>query len=195
MSTKKALIDAYLEREYGRGGIAPRGANKQIADVFGVTPEYVRQRRSVLKITVSMDTIFKLRIAERVKEQYPEGLPRGLTLIDLAAEQQTSPDTLHRVLKAIGYRIVFLNEEHGNRSRYAKGCRCFECVAANVAVINERRSRMVPEDAPKHGTQNAFVNYRCRCRACKDAQNEYTRPYKQAWAKRQRDKKLAEAAT
>lgn len=52
---------------------------------------------------------------------------------------------------------------HGTRLSHALGCRCVPCRA------------VVP-----HGTENGYVNYKCRCPWCKRAHAVYIRAYRDA---------------
>lgn len=71
---------------------------------------------------------------------------------------------------------------HGDRIRYASGCRCEACrLAASAHGHANRRDKGIPPKLPpRHGTISGYQKLRCRCRACGDAWNAYMRDYRLA---------------
>jgi hypothetical protein len=80
--------------------------------------------------------------------------------------------------------------QHGTRSRYRRGCRCNGCVEASRAyerAQNLKRRLARPErqkpikDRPPprprpvaaHGTRSMYVNSKCRCMECFEANRDY----------------------
>lgn len=74
---------------------------------------------------------------------------------------------------------------HG-ASGYAAGCRCGTCTAAmtrrSERTQRRRQQRVASGELQvPHGTNNGYVNYRCRCDSCKAAASEYQREYRLSW--------------
>lgn len=67
--------------------------------------------------------------------------------------------------------------EHG-RSAYSRGCRCDVCVEAVRAYRAERIAAFQAGelDVP-HGESSTYVNFRCRCVPCKEANSVARRAY------------------
>ncbi|MFE9448361.1 hypothetical protein [Streptomyces sp. NPDC006739] len=87
------------------------------------------------------------------------------------------------------------NHGHGHPARYAQGCRCPECRAANADRCRGLQERRVadPEAADRagHGNASTYQNYGCRCRPCTEANSAKSLAYKQA----QRAKRASVPAT
>lgn len=56
----------------------------------------------------------------------------------------------------------------GTRTEYVAGCRCAACTLANTIYMQQwkRDREPLPPDDPRHGTQNGYGNYDCRCDRC-----------------------------
>jgi len=71
---------------------------------------------------------------------------------------------------------------HGHPSKYAQGCRCTECRAANAERqrVQQRRRVGDPEAADRagHGNASTYQNYGCRCRPCTEANTAKSLAYK-----------------
>ena len=67
---------------------------------------------------------------------------------------------------------------HGTISTYQSGCRCAECRAANTSYGKSLRHSGRPVPTHLHGTFNAYLNYACRCDACRTAQRDHQRRYR-----------------
>ncbi|MDX2841445.1 hypothetical protein PV377_21135 [Streptomyces ipomoeae] len=82
---------------------------------------------------------------------------------------------------------------HGHPTRYAQGCRCTECRAANAERqrVQQRRRIGDPEAADRagHGNASTYQNYGCRCRPCTEANTAKSLAYK---ARRRERAALAE---
>lgn len=70
------------------------------------------------------------------------------------------------------------------------GCVCQSCAAGYLAFVRAKRmERTAQREAGavqvKHGTQNAYLNYGCRCDDCKEAQREASK--KQAARRKARE--------
>lgn len=67
--------------------------------------------------------------------------------------------------------------QHGERGCYTNhGCRRPECREANRVYLKEQRERrkregLAPDD-PRHGSDNGYVNWGCRCDPCGLAHSE-----------------------
>jgi hypothetical protein len=73
--------------------------------------------------------------------------------------------------------------DHGTHTRFGQGCRCGDCRDAHNAYARERyaaRAAAQGRDVqprpgwgrqPEHGTRSRYVRYRCRCDACRRANN------------------------
>src|SRR3546814_284932 len=63
--------------------------------------------------------------------------------------------------------------DHGHPSKYAQGCRCTDCRAANATRCTKQRRRRAanPEAADRagHGKKSTYANYACRCEPCTKA--------------------------
>jgi hypothetical protein len=64
---------------------------------------------------------------------------------------------------------------HGTVTGYRYGCRCADCGAANTAEARAgraRRAAALGTSSPQlvHGKKSTYVNHRCRCQECVDAQ-------------------------
>ncbi len=74
--------------------------------------------------------------------------------------------------------------DHGHPTRYAQGCRCTKCRAANAERCRGQQERRVadPEAADRagHGNASTYQNYGCRCRPCTDANSAKSAAYKAA---------------
>lgn len=71
---------------------------------------------------------------------------------------------------------------HGTVSAY-RYCHCVECKEAKRVAAAEYRDRKRPlrrsyVKGIKHGTRSTYVHYRCRCRACREAQSSHFRKYR-----------------
>lgn len=87
--------------------------------------------------------------------------------------------------------------EHGTRSRYTHGCRCDECRKANAEYqrrITRARRDKAERDADGHvigkpysGT--TYVNWMCRCDICTALNSLECRPRREAYRKRQAEKR------
>ncbi|MFI2426554.1 hypothetical protein ACH5A7_21070 [Streptomyces sp. NPDC018955] len=68
---------------------------------------------------------------------------------------------------------------HGRASTYKSGCRCTECREANrvyQAASNKRRAAdPALADRAGHGRASTYINYACRCDACKAANSQRLR--------------------
>lgn len=73
---------------------------------------------------------------------------------------------------------------HGHPSRYAQGCRCTKCRAANAERCRgqQRRRTADPNGADRagHGKASTYQNYGCRCRPCTEANSAKSVAYKAA---------------
>lgn len=69
---------------------------------------------------------------------------------------------------------------HGRLSSYNSGCRCDDCREAVADYQATRISRAVvpPPGDPRHGRYSTYINYRCRCSLCTQANTAYCRGYK-----------------
>jgi hypothetical protein len=69
--------------------------------------------------------------------------------------------------------VTSTERPHGQPNTYKNGCRCAECREANrvyQAAANKRRSAdPALADAAGHGRPSTYINYRCRCDACRVA--------------------------
>lgn len=68
---------------------------------------------------------------------------------------------------------------HGTCARYERGCRCPACKAAKSERGAADRARrmaigLAPDD-PRHGTENAYNNWGCRCAVCVEGMAELRR--------------------
>jgi hypothetical protein len=63
---------------------------------------------------------------------------------------------------------------HGTSRKYRAGCRCKACRAWQAQRVAAQRARRSP-DAPElvHGSRSTFLNHRCRCGPCTEAQRAY----------------------
>lgn len=72
--------------------------------------------------------------------------------------------------------------DHGHPTRYAQGCRCTKCRAANAERCRgqQRRRMSDPEAADRagHGEASTYQNYGCRCRPCTEANSAKSVAYK-----------------
>lgn len=66
--------------------------------------------------------------------------------------------------------------DHGHPAKYAQGCRCDACRAANTARCARGRADSAADptraDRAGHGKASTYANHRCRCGACKAANTE-----------------------
>lgn len=65
-----------------------------------------------------------------------------------------------------------MSRTHGLPATYNCGCRCDECSYANRMRQARRRQRVAETgdiSPAQHGTENAYVNYSCRCEPCRAA--------------------------
>lgn len=62
--------------------------------------------------------------------------------------------------------------QHGSVYAYEHGCRCEKCLAGHARRHLRQRAARNPEDAPKHGTVYAYIEYNCRCEECRAANTE-----------------------
>lgn len=73
---------------------------------------------------------------------------------------------------------------HGHPGRYAQGCRCNDCTAANTERCRNQQQRRVADptaaDRAGHGNASTYQNYGCRCRPCTEANSAKSAAYKQA---------------
>lgn len=78
---------------------------------------------------------------------------------------------------------------HGLGGYTNHACRCDTCrlalrayranrVAARRAERITVNGRLFAVNAFRHGEDNTYVNWACRCHACTDAHNEYQRAYR-----------------
>ncbi|NUS83716.1 MAG: hypothetical protein HOY75_13460 [Streptomyces sp.] len=110
------------------------------------------------------------------------------------AARATSPADCTELLAMLGLLTVparprkqgrpTKDHPHGTDGRYAKGCRCDQCRAANTRRIREQRERRKadPERADRagHGKAATYQNYGCRCRPCTEANSARSVAYKTA---------------
>lgn len=119
--------------------------------------------------------------ARRRDKESPAGSAQGLS----DASQAVVPPRV---------RVCPENHAHGATGSCYRNhsCRCDECRAANSErrkklLLAQGSTRTTPpkkrtawtpeplaEDDPRHGTRNAYLNYRCRCQACTEANRVYT---------------------
>jgi hypothetical protein len=69
----------------------------------------------------------------------------------------------------------------GSPSGYKRGCRCGACRKAHAeATAAQKRERVTRAAADPslipHGTQSGYINWLCRCPACKDANRALRNP-------------------
>lgn len=103
--------------------------------------------------------------AERAPALVTEGMLAGSEL--LVREWHA---VLERTLRVDAKGVA----QHGTMSMYNRrpvGCRCEECRAESRADGRRRLAARVaaglPVGDPRHGTQNGYNNWRCRCVECK----------------------------
>lgn len=125
------------------------------------------------RLGLSRQRVYKISPAEnsRPKRQVLIELARGLLAAGLSIPVAAAAIGCSRnTLWAWGLRAIPQERKprHGTATEYNAGCRCKECRAANTRRVSERKSRLNPAYAP-HGTASGYVNWNCRCDACKDA--------------------------
>jgi hypothetical protein len=62
--------------------------------------------------------------------------------------------------------------QHGTRYAYNRRenpCRCEECTEANRIYLRDRKANIPAIPPTVHGSENGYVQFRCRCEACKIA--------------------------
>lgn len=67
-----------------------------------------------------------------------------------------------------------VKEEHGMSGYSNRGCRCEICKQA-IRDYRDSRKGSLPDDDPRHGTQNGYINFGCRCDKCRQAVVDYQR--------------------
>jgi hypothetical protein len=63
-----------------------------------------------------------------------------------------------------------VSTRHGTRYAYNRGCRCDDCRKASTehGIVFRSKSFLMEGDE-RHGTENGYVNYSCRCDKCSDS--------------------------
>jgi hypothetical protein len=62
--------------------------------------------------------------------------------------------------------VANLDDIHGTRSAYTRGCRCDDCKAAQTVYRKASRARGPLKDTV-HGKVHTYVNLGCRCDECR----------------------------
>ena len=144
---------------------------KQIGDRYGITRQRVGQLLSPLNLGHG--------------QRQARSIVREQNLRAAFARLEGGESTLKQEATALGYssgeslRSAFYEAglhflqgtpppEHGTIARYRSrkhACRCAECRRANCV----HQARLKGTEPPNHGTYSGYINYGCRCQACKEA--------------------------
>jgi Sigma-70, region 4 len=160
---------------------------QRLRDVDRLTLAEIGERYGISKQRVGQligkqgDSVERERL-EQFQQQRLETIERVVAGEISAAEgAEISGITLRTFLNysldTFGIKLTKESPEHGTPYRYNRGCRCDDCRAARREYRRQWRATASP---PKHGTQNAYCNYACRCPKCK-------RWAKRHYAERRRD--------
>jgi hypothetical protein len=60
----------------------------------------------------------------------------------------------------------------GRRGNVKAGCQCRGCRDRRQTVRDQQRAKRaagLPDEDPRHGTYNGYVNFYCRCPRCSEA--------------------------
>lgn len=142
----------------------------QIGERFGITRQRVGQLLGPLGLARDPGHA-KIAREQKLRASYARLEAGGTTLAEEAeALGYGSGESLRSAFYELGLR--FKQEkaipEHGTLARYRSRrhpCSCEECRRAN----REHQDRLRGEEPPNHGTYSGYINYGCRCKACKEA--------------------------
>ncbi|HSE44887.1 MAG TPA: hypothetical protein VLA89_06120 [Gemmatimonadales bacterium] len=155
-----------MTRAYVEGGLS----YAQIAQEYGLTRQRVGQILGPLGLAGEREKRSRVVREQKLREIHARIMSGELTLEQAAAELgYASGASLRSVLFNLDLRIIIEWEpDHGTIERYRSRkfkCRCDECRRAN----RERTASLKELEAPHHGTYSGYINYGCRCQACKEA--------------------------
>lgn len=100
-------------------------------------------------------------------EKVRVGFAAGRSGREIAAELGIPEHRVQYIKKREGIVKVKV-EKHGRATDYNEGCRCAVCTEAHrVRMAEVRQSRLERREDIPHGTESGYVNWGCRCGACR----------------------------
>ncbi|MFI0768573.1 hypothetical protein ACH4TQ_27355 [Streptomyces sp. NPDC021218] len=102
----------------------------------------------------------------------------------VVADRSRGPADCRQLLEALGLVLPAPKRrgrprgeyDHGHPAKYAQGCRCDACRAANTRRCARIRADSVADptraDRAGHGKASTYSNHGCRCDACQAANKE-----------------------
>lgn len=163
----------------------------QIGEEYGLTKQRVGQLLQPLGLAQNRGRGSQVAREQRLRGAHARVMAGEVTLERAAAELgYGSGDSLRSVLHRLGLHVAIQKPipPHGTLARYRTRrapCRCVECRRAN----REKLMELNGQEPPHHGTYSGYVNYACRCQACKEAYRTTIRARKAA--KRRRKEMVA----
>ena len=168
---------AQMARAYVEEGLS----YEQIGERFGITRQRVGQLLGPLGLARDRG-VAKIQREQRLRASFARLEAGGTTLSEEAENLgYGSGESLRSAFYELGLRFVREKSipPHGTITRYRSrthGCSCDECRRANT----EHQNRLRGEEPPNHGTYSGYINYGCRCKACKEANRVTVRMRKAA---------------
>lgn len=157
-------------QEMARAYVEEGLSYEQIGKRHGITRQRVWQLLGPLGLTRDRGQA-KIVREQKLRASFARLMTGGTTLAEEAENLgYATGESLRSAFYELGLRYIQdrVIPEHGTLSRYRSrkhGCHCEECRRANA----EHQSLLKDGEPPSHGTYSGYINYACRCKACKEA--------------------------
>lgn len=149
----------------------------EIGERLGVTKQRVGQVLGPLNLSLDMAKR-RVRLRQETLRDAHRKIVSGSSTASQEAEKlgYSQVEYMKEAMRKLGLKFPVRRKpaKHGERLRYARGCRCPKCRKANRDYARSQKGK----EPPQHGTESGYMNYGCRCTPCTRARSAAERARK-----------------